>query len=589
LVNPLSQCRLGKGIALVFCVGLWLVLFPGALHAATFRTVLDRPMIEVGDAAILSLIYEGDAPAANPVIPPVPGLEIIYRSSGRQVQSINGRITTSIVASYEVVPSQPGAYTIPALSVAMGGQIYTSAPLTLTVTKSESGFLNLIPPRSEFFVGESVAFTVQLFATAGRVLQVPQIVGEGITIGTNMPHTGPVAVQTNNATWGLITWQVPITFVRSGEVELNANDCVLEVATRGWRDRFGFDMDEFIGGLNRTKRYRLSSGPVRVPVRPLPPGAPAGFNGAVGRFAIEARASTNRVTAGDPLTLTVAITGEGNLDALAFEIPDSWSNFKSYSPSTATDYSDNLGLAGTKRFELALVPDSPTVQEIPPIRFSYFDPAAAAYRTVTHPAIPLEVKPSSIGVIEPTILAHGNSSPDGEPAHRDIVHIKPRLGPLAQTQLIAPLRPHLLALQLLPVLTWTFAALWLQRRHRLASDPKLRRQREVNRRVREGLRHLTEHAQREETDAFFSTLFRLLQERIGERLDLPAAGITPDSALPQLSQSGVDEETLSDLDHLFQLCDQARFTPDHTSADMLSLIPQIENVFTRLYRLNSRA
>ena len=80
----------------------------------------------------------------------------------------------------------------------------------------------------------------------------------------------------------------------------------------------------------------LESEAVTVQVRALPTGAPQGFVGAVGRFEISAAVNSTAARINEPILLTVRITGEGNVEALAD--PD-WPDFAGWrsieSPPTA--------------------------------------------------------------------------------------------------------------------------------------------------------------------------------------------------------------------------------------------------------------
>src|ERR1039458_2584419 len=67
---------------------------------------------------------------------------------------------------------------------------------------------------------------------------------------------------------------------------------------------------------------------------------------------------------------------------------------------------------------------------------------------------------------------------------------------------------------------------WLKRTDNLANNPRLRRQRAVAQLVASGMDDLKKYAAANQPDELFATLFRLLQEQLGERLDCPASAIT---------------------------------------------------------------
>ena len=75
------------------------------------------------------------------------------------------------------------------------------------------------------------------------------------------------------------------------------------------------------------------------------------------------------------------------------------------------------------------------------------------------------------------------------------------------------------------------------------------------------LTDLKKFAAENKPDEFFATLFRLLQEQLGERLDCPASAITENVIEEHSILRGAPEATLDDLRELFQLCNQARYAP----------------------------
>ena len=112
------------------------------------------------------------------------------------------------------------------------------------------------------------------------------------------------------------------------------------------------------------------------------------------------------------------------------------------------------------------------------------------------------------------------------PPPQDILPIKEQFGALAPAGPPLLTQPVFLAAQSLPVLAWLAALVWRKRTDSLANNPRLRRQRRVARLIREGSNDLHRLAAKNNSDEFFATLFRLLQEQLGERLDCPASSIT---------------------------------------------------------------
>ena len=234
-------------------------------------------------------------------------------------------------------------------------------------------------------------------------------------------------------------------------------------------------------------------------------------------------------------------------------------------------------------FEQVIVPQSADIKELPPISFSFFDPAAKSYRTVTQPAVKLIVRPSA-SAAAPTVVATSGKQ-DNPPPKEDIVPNKQRIGPVA---LLAPplvQQPWFLGLQGVPVLAWVSALLWRKRTDQLANNPRLRRRRLVTVIIRNGLIQLRQLAAAQKSDEFFAALFRLLQEQLGERLDLPASAITEVVIEEQLRPRRVPETTLAPLHELFQTCNLARYAPIKTSQELAAMIPKLEGVLNQLQKV----
>ncbi|MGA2030023.1 MAG: hypothetical protein ABSG87_08115, partial [Verrucomicrobiota bacterium] len=84
------------------------------------------------------------------------------------------------------------------------------------------------------------------------------------------------------------------------------------------------------------------------------------------------------------------------------------------------------------------------------------------------------------------------------------------------------------------------------------------------------------------SDEFFSTLFHLLQEQLGERLDCPAFSITEAVIDEKLRPLGVPDSPLSALHELFQVCNQARYAPIKDSRELNAIVAQFKTVTREL-------
>ncbi|MFB6272258.1 MAG: BatD family protein [Salinibacter sp.] len=162
----------------------------------------------------------------------------------------------------------------------------------------------------------------------------------------------------------------------------------------------------------RFESVQLASQRLSVRVRPLPPGAPASFDGAVGQFSMTARADADSITVGESVPLTVRITGTGGLSTLSPPSLDVPSAIEVYEPTVQTDI-DRTGqrIRGTKTFTYTLVPRSGGRHVLPPVSFSYFDPEARRYETLRAEVPPLPVSGTAA---QRVVGRTGNGLPVGD-------------------------------------------------------------------------------------------------------------------------------------------------------------------------------
>jgi GH25 family lysozyme M1 (1,4-beta-N-acetylmuramidase) len=593
-----------RATAAIF-VSLLLLAPQLASAAATFTATLDRDTVAAGETATLTLTFEGGDPESIQSFD-VPGIQIASGQMSRNVSIVNGQASSSVTQTLLLTPTQPGDYTIPALQARVSGQTLTSAPLKLKVVKPGStaadaagteslAFVKLFVPRKEIFAGEVITVEVQVYlrnnvANAEQIMQSidnfngAAIKAEGFSV-LKTGHAAHRSARVGNGIYNVATLVTAVSPIKTGPLTISSMDFPLPL--RILAPNQPRNTDPFWDPFGTFQRYQqkqvnLVADPETVNALPLPrENVPPSFNGAVGTFTMAASAGPTNVAAGDPVTVKVQITGRGALDSLNLPDNPGWKEFKTYPPTTKIDTVDPLGLQGTKTFEQVVVPQSTTIQAIPELAFSFFDPEQKAYKTLKHAPIPLIVRPGGT-TVAPSLAAGSARGQENAPAARDIVTIKDRLGALAQVGPPLVSRPWFLALQALPVVAFISALLWRKRANAFASNPRLRRQRMTAVIVRNGLMELRRLATENRSDEFFASLFRLLQEQLGERLDLPASAITEAVIDEHLHPRGVPQYTIAQIEELFQMCNLARYAPMKTSQELAAVIPKFESAVEAL-------
>src|SRR5205807_8363266 len=145
-----------------------------------------------------------------------------------------------------------------------------------------------------------------------------------------------------------------LTPVKNGALAIGPikGSVVVHVAVGRAPNRDPFDLSSFFGPRTEPRRVDLELEPQNLQVRSLPSAnVPANFNGAVGTYTMAFSAGPTNVAVGDPITLKIQISGQGNLDAITLSQQSAWQDFKLYPPSSKIDTQDSLGIQGTKSFE----------------------------------------------------------------------------------------------------------------------------------------------------------------------------------------------------------------------------------------------
>lgn len=581
--------RIQNWIRLVFVT---VMLAASPLFGITFSVTLDRNTIELGDTAVLSLKFDDGQPQGTPQLPQIPNLQISYNGPSSSISLINGQTRSSITHIFTVKPAQTGDFTIPSLSLQFGNETLTSQPVKFKVVRpaapepgsaaeqQQLALLRLALPKQEMFVGETIVLEMQLLIRQGVQglggtdlpgLQSPLQI-DGCSVGKAVEGARrQIVIGTTPFT--VVPIQIPLTAVKTGRITVGPLDGAVVVqmpARAGQRDPF----DPF-GMFNRVEQQRVAvSAPQQfLNVLPLPEqGKPANFTGAVGTFEMSMTAGPKNVAVGDPITIQVKVSGHGSLDS--FVLPDQlWKEFRTYPATSKTETTGPLGLDGVKLFEQVVVPQNTEVKELPPFAFTVFNPEKRAYETLLQPAIPIVVRPAG-PTPTPTLNLTKSAAPENKPAS-DIVHIKQRLG-RTQTTHVWLEQKWFIAAHTLPVFALLGALLWRKRADSIANNPRRRRRKQVEEFIQTGLAELQPLAATGKADEFFAKVIRILQEQIGERLDMPASAITEAVVDERLRPRGLGDGGADVLHELFQSSNHARYAPEESAQKLEAVIPKLK-------------
>jgi tetratricopeptide (TPR) repeat protein len=149
--------------------------------------------------------------------------------------------------------------------------------------------------------------------------------------------------------------------------------------------------------FSREESFTRRTRAVVVHVRDLPAaGQPEDFDGAVGRLSVETVVDTLPPRVGDPMLVTVKVRGSGNVNLLPRpRLSVSWGTVTPTRERVTVD-AGGATIRGTKEFDWLITPRDDGVQEVPAIRYPYFDPSDATYRVSLADPVVVTVRPGTL-------------------------------------------------------------------------------------------------------------------------------------------------------------------------------------------------
>jgi len=410
--------------------------------------VLSNSEATVGETVELQIKVTGPGDARPPEEISIDGLEIHSTGTSRQFEIHNFATSSSVTYNYTILPLRAGRFTIPPQTVLAGGKILRTPELGLNVadapgrpttarpgrstqsTQSQSTnagdlvFAELIVPKKTAYVGEIVPVQIRMGFDARvhpRLTEPPDITGQGFT-SQKLQQSSQNLETINGRPFEVVTFKTAIAAARAGKFEIGPVKAKAQVVVprrrNAPRSRSPFDLfdlddpfsDPFFSNpfaqFGERRDIQITSDPVSLEVKPLPPNAPPSFSGAIGSFTMATDAKPKSVQVGDPITVTTTISGRGNFDRVNAPLLEDDRGWHKYPPSSKFKQDDEVGISGTKSFETVISPNE-NKQNLPVLAFSYFDPAKEQYVTLHSEPMAIAVQG---GAVAPVVAAQPPAS-----------------------------------------------------------------------------------------------------------------------------------------------------------------------------------
>lgn len=577
------------------------------------------------DYVEVQFVVENAKQIQNLEAPEFPDFNIVQgpsQSSGMSI--VNGAMSQYRGISYVLQPKKTGTLTIKPASATIDGQPMHTMPIQITVHNQSAGQGNSIPPafnplpdpswpraqppvdmdelvkpgenltdkikrnffikvdvsKTECYLGEPIVATYKLYArlrSDSRVTRHPSLNGFSVYDMID-PADDRVSVEKFNGK------NYSVHVIRKTQlIPLQAGDVVLDPVELdnniyfiksdansvkppaqglgGLLDRL---FEPEVSGTPFTEHIVLESKPVTIHVKPLPDaGKPADFNGAVGKYSIQASVNTNSVDTGDAAILTVLVKGSGNLPVI--NAPNiSWpAGMESYDVSSKENIDKTTApLGGSKNFAFSFICTHTGQYELPPVKLSYFDPASQMYKTIE--SNPVHITASSSGkkkISSPPLV------------------INKQTNKISITWVWIAITIFLLAAM------GIFGYFQIRKRNRVKAEMTRRAELEKLKLVPVKVDPLLESRDlmmAGDFGKFYASVNRAIWRSVSDKLQLPSSELNKLNIASGLRNSGWTDEEIIQLKNVLNECEMKLYTPEFNTTDMQRVLVSAEQITERL-------
>ncbi len=595
---------------------IFLFLTVLAAHAEQTRFVMSAPnAVEAGKQFRLSFTL--NERGSNLKLPPDlnSNFDILMGPSTGQstsISNINGRTTTEITFSFTYIlrAKNEGKFEIRPASIEVDGKIFQSNSLTIQVVKghpqqsssqsqSQGGntsqssqsvdlgkdnlFVRVDMSKTNVYRGEQIISTVKLYVDPNIPIsgfdnvELPTYEGfytQDIDIPQQINFTREVY---NNKIYQVGILKKTVLFPQqNGKITIDPFSLSLLVRQQVKPRSF---FDDFFSGY-RTVKATVKSAPASVTVKDLPP-APANFMGGVGNFNVSSDISSQDVTTNDAVTLTMKISGSGNIRLIKnpeLKLP---SDFEVYDPRSTDNVntSDN-GASGTKTIEYLFQPRFEGDYTIPPIQFSFFNPSTGTYVTKATQEYKLHVKKGS-GEQSATVVSSLRKE-DVQLIGQDIRFIKqgnPSLNIKGHTFFGSAVFYSVYAGSAL-----LFLLLFVVYRKKAKENANiaLMRNKKANSMARKRLKAAAAFMKQNNNEAFHESILKAFWGYLSDKLAIPVADLNRDAAVVALQNKNVEQTTIDDFVAVVDQCEFARYAPAGGSEARSELYHKAESAMSQM-------
>ena len=578
-----------------------------SVQAASFTVEAPRQVVEGNKFNVTFVLKNGDGSNFTP--PEVSGAKLIYGPSVSHSYSsswVNGKSSSSSSEEYTMIykATSTGKCHIGAASIVVGGNRLTTKPLTIDILPSGSQ----PSQQPQTTPGAPTQYSDPMTQSADKAvsgkdlfvrieMSKPRVYEQQAVVCTIKLYTKYQISQfmpTIQPSFdGFLIEEIPVQPALNKVEELNGErymtailkKCILYpqqsgklTITSGNYDVSVVQFDTFksiFGTISKPveKDLKVQSNSATINILPLPEPKPASFTGAVGKFNVttDLKPSTGLKTY-SAATYRYTVIGTGNIKyikAPELKFPE---QFDVYDPKTDAQVNDGADdMRGKVVMDYTFIPQYAGEFDIPASEFTYFDPDAGQYETITIPARHLSV-------------AKGEGQPSNHYRMKNM-DIRPiKSGDLGLKKSHGYIVDHWTYWLwfLVPLVALVSLLLYYRKKLKERADVRRMRSKRASKVAQRRLKVARGYAARNDRNGFYAEMLNALWGYMSDKLSIPVSELSKDNINTELERYGIDEPLRQASMELIDKCEFAQYAPELASGDMNTVLDEAADVIDRL-------
>jgi len=583
-------------------------------------------VVSVGETFRLEFVL--NAKPKDFVPPRIEGLDILAGpalASSQSISIVNGEMTknTTYTYTYVLQGTSAGHFDVSEAQAAVGGTVYKTSAFSIEVideggsgassaspssaagdptsaqqpasVSGEDIFVRAAADKTSVYKGEPVRVTFKLYTRIPMSGVENQRFPSFNGFWSQELNVDGYQWQRENYNGKVYDARVFSEYLlypqQTGTLTVDAMDLTVVAQIVSQTQQRQSILDDFFGmGTDiREVRRKLSSQPLKINVKSLPDGAPAGFSGAVGQFEMEADMPAASISANSAAAYTVRISGRGNLPLIQAPKVKFPTSFEQYNVKTTESLkSSATGISGYRRFEYPFIARAEGEYTVPEVEFSFFNPKSAQYVTLLSRQFRVSVTPdsSSVGNVSSGVVS-GLTKEDIKILGQDIRFIRlgnPHLEPKGRFFMWSPW--YFVSMASLLILSAVLYVLLSRYLKNMRNDTFVRGRR-ANRLALQRLRRAEAYMKQSREHGFYDEMLKAMWGYMSDKLNIPVSLLGKENVREQLSRRDISTQLIERFLSLIALCEQAQYSPEASSQmhevynEGVELISKFESVIRK--------